>query len=927
MAREVPFIGRGRELAQIEKLIGEWRTLRVVCISGSGGIGKTRLLKEIHQRFSGYTDTPVLMPGVNDFDDIALHIPENVDLRIARSLGEKSFGDYFRELRDWRGMQSANLSVEKLEEQGAKVLQTLVEDFNKVTANRRVVLRYDTIEKLDWEVWSRHVDLIHKTKNALYIIAGREVQHLLDSLRPKLGKSMIHIELEPLETKSGKEYLEKKQELMHITIEPRLTKKLLFLAGGRPILLDLATEWTSRRLPPDWITEKSLSMIKSLPPEEIEEMRKELKIQLVHHIRQIRSPMDQLTLIMSRVYPLNREMIAELLKISGREADALFKEAVTYVFVKQPTKDSISLHDEMREMIMKHVWPEVDQDSDRRRRDSELAASYLKSEIKALAERSDVLAEQQRRAVREKNTQRELNTFIEREEVDRELWALREQFVFHSLFTDIKAGVQDFVQVFDEAFNKGRFSLLNILLKQAEEFREQFSAEDAYEIDIRRVSRLLDERRMKEARQALDSLKERYVNGDEREVDVLTRLARLEGQQGNLPQAINLFEKASEICKNEPKLRQEWLGPVLNSLGLMNRRMGKWEAAEQNYHESLDFIRATGDQIKLASAYNNLGFIVGLRSDYESALRYCHQALKLQERLNLRYDSGRTHNTLGIIFRGKEDFLSSLEHTNQAIAIFHEFKDKKWLSRAYCELGGTKWHMHQPVLLPEANADLEKSYQLSKEIDLTSEQVVIIHRKGHVAWELGKMKEAEKYFKESARLADQIHDIYQLVNNLEGLVELYYAMGEKHHKEKEFDLRDKWYDKATELAEEWKSKYEDEGFYFPLYSGSRHRILGNMAYDRENYEEALSCYMEAYPRMASRGGYSKYALTEYLDLLQDRIDWLPHKIALEWCDKLKSYWKEEKYGEDFPEMISLCDICRDNAKQRAKGFADNGGES
>jgi tetratricopeptide (TPR) repeat protein len=466
------------------------------------------------------------------------------------------------------------------------------------------------------------------------------------------------------------------------------------------------------------------------------------------------------------------------------------------------------------------------------------------------------------------------------------------------------------------------------LLEQAEKFRERFSAEEAYEVSIRRVIWLLDERRTDEAEQILKSLKEEYADGDKREVDMLTRLARLAEQEGDLREAIELFEKASEICRNKPALQQNWLGAVLNSLGLMNRRMGKWEAAENNYRGSLDLIRATDDPIKLASAYNNLGFIVGLRSDYERALRYCRQALKLQEVLNLRYDSGRTHNTMGIIYRGKDDYLSSLEHTNQAIAIFREFKDKRWLSRAYCERGATKWHMHQ---LPEADADLEKSYQLSEEIGLTSVQVVILHRKGHVAWELGNVSGAEEHFNESARLAVKVHDYHQAVNNLEGLVELYYDIGEKHHKKKEFDLRDKWYEKAEEMAERWRVEYEDKGFDFPLYSGSRLRILGNISHDREEYEEALNYYLEAYPRIASRGGYSKYALTEALDWLQERIDRLPYQVALDWCDRLEALWKEKGLSEDFPEMLSVCEICRDSAKQRAQDIAgkiaNNGGES
>jgi predicted ATPase len=54
MAEEIPFIGREDELARLDALIRQWGTLQVVCISGPGGIGKTRLLQEVRQRATSF---------------------------------------------------------------------------------------------------------------------------------------------------------------------------------------------------------------------------------------------------------------------------------------------------------------------------------------------------------------------------------------------------------------------------------------------------------------------------------------------------------------------------------------------------------------------------------------------------------------------------------------------------------------------------------------------------------------------------------------------------------------------------------------------------------------------------------------------------------------------------------------------------------
>lgn len=914
MFGQMPFVDRQEELDQIKQLIGEWDTRRVVCISGQGGIGKTCLLEEIQRQFAGEDKTPLLLADIIDFDDLALQLPENVERRLAQSLDERAFEPYLRTLLDRRKMEAAGVSLETLEEQSKRALQTWVENFNQLSSHSRVVLRFDTTEKLEREVWNRLTSLITASKNVFFILAGRNARDLWESLQPRLEQDAKLIELTPFEAAAGQEYLEEKQRLLHVTLEPELTQKLLFLTEGRPILIDLAIEWLSRNLPFDWMTKSTLKEIKSLAPDEINRRRTAIEIQLVRHITQIRSPMDRLTLAMSHVYPLNPQMIARLLKVSESEAESLFEEAKTYVFVKSVSEGHITLHDVMRDMVNVHVWPEVDQRKDRRRLYSRIGAEYLRREIQKLIDRSNQLARDQEKGRQVGDAQSELHSFIAYEALDRELWTLREQLVFHTLFTDIKEGTNTFAEVFDEAVRMNRGSFQKILLERTLDFGTEFPDAEKYEVEIRHVICLLNGREIVEAKQLLDILMSQYADGDKREVDMLTRLGNYAQLTGNLPEAISYLERALTICDANPRLREAWGGTVLNSLGWMNRLMDKWEQAVQYYRRGIELIKATGDQARLATAYNNLGYIIGSYSNYDSALIYCRQALKIQEVLGLKHDAGRTHNTMGIIYRGKEDYLASLEQSNQSITIFREFKDDEWMSKAYCERGATRWHMGQ---LEEADLDLERSYQLYNKTGLISELVNILHRRGHVAWELGKIEDAELYFRESAEFARRVSDFRQIVNSSEGLVELYYDVGDRYHKQGDVEKRDEWYTKAEEMAVQWKTEFEDKGYYFPLYSGSRIRVLGNIAYDRGDYESALQEYLKAYPRIASRGGYSRYMLPEALGWLQERVDQLPPQLALEWCDRIQAHWKTEGLDRDFPEILSVCEIGRDNAKRRA----------
>jgi AAA+ ATPase superfamily predicted ATPase len=82
MPKQVSFVGRKDELRQIEDLIRETDRSAVLCISGEGGIGKTRLLQEVHKRWhdekvQGY---PLLVAGIVDFDDPSIqgNVPQQL---------------------------------------------------------------------------------------------------------------------------------------------------------------------------------------------------------------------------------------------------------------------------------------------------------------------------------------------------------------------------------------------------------------------------------------------------------------------------------------------------------------------------------------------------------------------------------------------------------------------------------------------------------------------------------------------------------------------------------------------------------------------------------------------------------------------------------------------------------------------------------
>ncbi len=890
MPEQIPFIGREDELTQIEQLIREWETRRVLCIHGPGGIGKTRLLEEAHRRYIGDEGTPVLVADIIDFDDRTLHVPENVELQIMQRLTGEEFEPYLRSLLDWRKMQAAGVSAGALEQQDERVRQALVDNFNQVSSERRVVLLLDTIEKVKGiEVWNRLGDLILASKNALFLLAGRRAKDLWASLHPQLGEDAQLIELQPLEARAGRQYLEQKQRQLYITLEPDLANKLLLLAQGRPILIDLAVEWLARDLPLDWLTESSQEELESLTPTDMVQRQKDFEIQLVSHITQIRTPMDRLTLIMSRVYPLDVEMIVELLKLSKDEAGTLFKEAQTYVFVKSLPDGRISLHDEVRRMVGDYVWPEVDSDGDRQRHDSRLAAEYLGRKVRVLTQEIKQLAAAQETAHRKGNAQAELNAFTARETSERKLWALKEQQLFHTLFTDLEAGVKTFAEIFDEATRAYHFSFRETLLAQMQTYVGELSPTQKYEVDIRRAKYLLDAGQYSEARELLVGISGATGFRPGQQVDTFIQLANVEIRLGKFQEGIRFFKKAVQISQKY-KLK-EWLAKAETGLGWAYRLIADLKEAGKHYEAALDLAIEIGLKYQQAILYGNLGFVYAyyahIPGHREKALWFCEQSLSLWEELGDRRGQGRAYSTLGSISLMAGQFDEALLYFQKALNIFEPANDREWLSTVYSWRGA--------VYLSMDNFELaEKDLLRSRKLKVQKDRPINLSRLGQLYMRQGKLDEAQEVIEECHELALAMPDVwYQLVSlrDMAGLSLL----------KREYERLEEFEQRLDSYLEKWEA--QDRRALGMLYLN-----LGSLALGQSDLAKAVEHFEAGLKLLAELGRYGNDTPHTYMERLEKIIVMnlrLPPEQIRDIGSKLLSFWREEGLHITHPDVRIL----------------------
>jgi hypothetical protein len=908
MSSQIPFIGREDEIERIQLRL-QSKASNLIYIIGDGGVGKTRLAQEVKSRLenqSGYFAMQIF-----DFDNHSLTVFENFELRLAEDLIHNGFNltAYSNALRDLRKMESANVSPDGLAYQREQAQNVLINVFNEeISVHKRIVFFIDTVEKSDAEYfWLDFANFLSKVKNYTCILTGRKhVAFDLEKLLEGSFKGQIHsFELPPLKTEDALVYIEKKQEATHTTISPSVVQKLLFLTKGRPILIDLAVEYVARGISLDWLLKEELDVLEKAPDLEQKKYRDEFEKQLVLYITKIRKPIHRLFLTMSRVHPLDANMIAILLDIPNSEAVELFADAKSYAFVKELSDLSrITLHDEMRDLINRYVWSELDTSFTRRKRDSRLAVKIYKHD--------------QQQILGLLNNKNHIATLgvMEVKELESSLAMIEEQLSFHLLDSGLIDNFSQWKNVVEENRKLKNFKLAKGLVDASREHLPSFSQDQLFEYLILDARLTNEIGQVEEAEQKLLLLLENFGSRDERKSGILNALGLVEEKLGRIPTALERQLECLEIVKrNNPSA----IAPVSNRIGYLYRQVGDLKNAEDYYRLALKTISSTPlaerNQSLTASLFNNLGYIYGLSRKYAQMDLHCDQAAEIWSEIRMKQEIGRSETTRAIFHRDQGNYLSSLELLKQAIARYEEPDDHEQLCRSYFHLGWTQWYVAEKV--NELASDISliewdavalslaldyflKSLDLAKKYGLKYELPGVMHQTSSVYWYLGKtrkdkalMEKARELNQESYAASIQVYDYRYAIDSLLGDAEWDYDIG-LYNKISDYDLK-------------LQSEYGQFRNQYKLYFGRMHRIKADIAFRQHEWETAFSNYAVGLGMIQHHHGFGRYAVQRELLRLSRKLRQLAPNQTKEWLQYLRTEWLKLEGKQDVDLLLGWCD--------------------
>ncbi|MBC8492382.1 MAG: ATP-binding protein [Chloroflexi bacterium] len=435
VTRRLPLIGRKEECQVITEALRDRKT-QVLFLEGVAGIGKTVILEQAERIAQEHR---ALCIPIVDFYDTEMHAHRALEATIARGLDpeRKAFREY------WARREQMERSLlperKRLKEQQEELWEYFLEGYRRVAKEKRVVLRFDTAERLEYgrdsedvlkdcEVlpedapsWEWFLEHIGDLKNTAVLIASRPMPtNLLKQRLLGVHKGRVQIlEVQAFTLEEVEAYFRATDFGSQVADEyPEMVGKVHLLTDGRPILIALALDWLERGMWERRIYPTSLEELQALKNQAQEdecsgrrgeawqrwnEIKRGFESALVQQIRSLEPTSMDVAVKYAAIARkgCNAAFLSRLMRVSLEEAEGLVEQLLALSFVKLPRgpRRFFFLHDEMYDLVEKYIWLVDWPDYSEQARLDRIIIDWYTEQIKILKERIKACLDWRERAI------------------------------------------------------------------------------------------------------------------------------------------------------------------------------------------------------------------------------------------------------------------------------------------------------------------------------------------------------------------------------------------------------------------------------------------------------------------------------------------------------------------------------------------------
>ncbi|MGQ9803884.1 MAG: tetratricopeptide repeat protein [Anaerolineae bacterium] len=776
-------VNRKGELDALYKAIfGPVGAAKVVLITAPAGMGKTFLLRKVLERCreggEWYQPNRVIVPPQAGRDLVDLyhsrtHSIEGFLREAWEVLGGPEAGmDEFAAALQRFEQERFHLAELHRELSRARdwLISAFLEDVNRLTADKRLVLAVDTAEKLFYKAGPVEESLqlgaeesailpwltdafLGKAQNVVILLAGRPEPHVLQlktKLQDTFGNQFAHVDFGNLDERSAVDYFDAVAEAVRkdgyirtaemIAKIPEETRRVIYMyTGGQPILLSLMIDHliVADRLLPEVTV--SLDEAQALQNKEgLDAIRTKIEKSLVQGFQERSAEQaDVIRLLAWARKGLSADMFARIQGISQEEVSAQLRGIQELSFVKH-LGDRYFLHDALYEMFERHLsgparGPTRDSvytailnyyaEAISNARDSLKAAFEvpLKDRGKAVGEAHARLA----RLLGEEMYYRWLvspeSGFQQWEEYHREMYWVNDTATQMELDDEVRAFLK-------EPANQGKDKFNGLTAAEVERTMllhrlQRMLLRGEYERLAEVCSKASDQfRRLPEPSRDLVAAQLAILHAEA----LASRGASLSLSEGLLKDAMTSLGGLGKLSPFDQRRRDVALAQAWNNLGYLYRTMGRYQEAIEAYQRSAGFWRRLEDDEKeptlrfplraqYANTLNNLSLALAWTGQFQQALRVCNDALEMRRGLGPDGPVAYSLNTLGLIHT-KADQPELAEYAcREALEIFTRLDQRRGIGLALTALSEAmrrKAERRSAIFSPKERKDwLEKAIE------------------------------------------------------------------------------------------------------------------------------------------------------------------------------------------------------------------------
>ncbi len=228
-------------------------------------------------------------------------------------------------------------------------------------------------------------------------------------------------------------------------------------------------------------------------------------------------------------------------------------------------------------------------------------------------------------------------------------------------------------------------------------------------------------------------------------VPAFIALGRLHELRGEYEESVAALEQALQVVQDD----SADMAHIWSILGSVHRSRGAVEACVQAQEQSLRINRALGQEMQVAENHAYLSLIYKDTGAYTEAIAHIQEALAIAQRLNHRENIGRFTQNQGLLHWQQDELDKAHGCYQRALQIAEELNHKRGMAMCTGGLGVIARRRHR---FDEALEYYRRALKLAEELGDKSMQATLLGNTGNVHMEMGQYRRAAAYYERAMAL-------------------------------------------------------------------------------------------------------------------------------------------------------------------------------